>query len=1046
MSLPRFVSNEDRNKDAGRDLDAIWTQVNIRSSVSGGSESDDDDDASSLVVISRSGSPVIEFNDVLTAATQQIVWPPTLPWFQLTGLLEDIVYARLARSPSSQGADAPMHLALTIGSTSVSLMEGVDTAAKAISKTMPELFPGEHRTRLQVVASGGEFEAKLEAFQLLCYQLSNKLIEDPEFYAKDYDESFDKYEQAIRMFRNLDLAPELWVEIFVKQETHTGSAFAEALFEAAINQKDLEIITSLLKSGVIDPDQPVWTWQVEGMQCPVQWAASTIESPGHFDLLKLLVQLGADVNKWTEDAPASALYDAARSGSLEIVRFLVEAGADIRDIIPEKRGCLGMTTPLTEAVSNRQGLEEDSQRPPKPLGDTGRQETESVKVFRYILLLHDRDEDHAVIQEALIAAAEAGRTDLISLLLDSGADLQEPGRKGFTALQVAVSISHRNNSSMVRQLLELGAETRTNTLSVLHIAALRSDADTLSALIEHGEDVNSRTPGLTEREINFLGPNYPTEAKDRFRKIARLLHTPLDLALEVEVYSWDKGRELNALTLLRAGARLTGGELVRAIRLKSDELTHCILNQGADINERWDGHTALQVCFDVDALQMAENLVRAGARLQGGEVCTAFESGTPEFIETLLAHGGTIDDEQDHSAPSPLERACSKQNWRVVDWALERGLDYSPGALCAAVCSTRTEIPEVLGHIEKLLEHRKRVVSQYSPRWSLLEGTAAGYAALCEHDDILKQLLTLGNLDKCVLPLAASKGLILVLEWELHWVKERYAKLGWTKPGQNTVSILVPAILSRNWDIVQLLLDKGYRPDSLALLAAIRFFQDDHVIQLLSAGARANKRMLKDFDTPLQYAARLGRLDVVRTLLRHGANVNAAAPKAKLYFGYPPVTALQAATVTGDQELIDLLLAAGADVNAAPSPDGGATALQLAAIKGYLPIAQRLLEAGAQVDAWRARVAGRTALEGAAEHGRLDMVQFLLENGARTFDDGACQYHRAMGFARKNGHRTVLRLLEDWEEGHMDSFWGDWEWDVLLDDDFRESDAEASSR
>jgi hypothetical protein len=65
------------------------------------------------------------------------------------------------------------------------------------------------------------------------------------------------------------------------------------------------------------------------------------------------------------------------------------------------------------------------------------------------------------------------------------------------------------------------------------------------------------------------------------------------------------------------------------------------------------------------------------------------------------------------------------------------------------------------------------------------------------------------------------------------------------------------------------------------------------------------------------------------------------------------------------------------------------------------------------------------------------MVHFLLENGANTEGDGVWQYHRAMGFARRNGHQTVARLLEDrrdWEQG--DYVWS--RFPGLLDDQFRE--------
>ena len=113
------------------------------------------------------------------------------------------------------------------------------------------------------------------------------------------------------------------------------------------------------------------------------------------------------------------------------------------------------------------------------------------------------------------------------------------------------------------------------------------------------------------------------------------------------------------------------------------------------------------------------------------------------------------------------------------------------------------------------------------------------------------------------------------------------------------------------------------------------------------------------------------------------------------------------------------LLAAGARVDGLVSQDAGASALQLAAAKGFMGLAKMLLEAGADVNAPRAERHGRTALEGAAEAGKLDMVHFLVENGAEIGRPGESesgrwglwQYHRAIGFARSNGHTTVAKML-----------------------------------
>lgn len=108
-------------------------------------------------------------------------------------------------------------------------------------------------------------------------------------------------------------------------------------------------------------------------------------------------------------------------------------------------------------------------------------------------------------------------------------------------------------------------------------------------------------------------------------------------------------------------------------------------------------------------------------------------------------------------------------------------------------------------------------------------------------------------------------------------------------------------------------------------------------------------------------------------------------------------------------ETVNVLLGAGANVNASAAPNEGVTALQAAAINGQMEIFLILLKAGANVNAPGAMEDGRTALEGAAEHGRLDMLQLLLNAGA-THDEPSCE--KAEKLAAGNGHYVVAKLLK----------------------------------
>ena len=100
----------------------------------------------------------------------------------------------------------------------------------------------------------------------------------------------------------------------------------------------------------------------------------------------------------------------------------------------------------------------------------------------------------------------------------------------------------------------------------------------------------------------------------------------------------------------------------------------------------------------------------------------------------------------------------------------------------------------------------------------------------------------------------------------------------------------------------------------------------------------------------------------------------------------------------------------GANVNAAPTHDCGATTLQYAVIYGHFGIADLLVKKDADVNAAPAKIDCRTALEGAAEHNRIDMIRFLINAGA-DLSEAHGQYERALDRALKNGHMVARRLL-----------------------------------
>lgn len=208
--------------------------------------------------------------------------------------------------------------------------------------------------------------------------------------------------------------------------------------------------------------------------------------------------------------------------------------------------------------------------------------------------------------------------------------------------------------------------------------------------------------------------------------------------------------------------------------------------------------------------------------------------------------------------------------------------------------------------------------------------------------------------------------------------------------------------------------------------------------EMLKAGADSNaysrRPVIYPLDivaSPLQVAAYHCRVDIVEVLLQAGSDINAPAK------GENGFSALQASCRSRPESLEDqqrklrticLLLANGADVNAAPARVRGSTALQEVAASGDLAVAKLLLfhNPMADVNAPRcehvyeyvhdlydpgAKPEFGTALDCAAGEGRIDMVQLLLNCNALSHRWGKTGYDGAIEIARSEGYLAIADLI-----------------------------------
>jgi ankyrin repeat protein len=154
-------------------------------------------------------------------------------------------------------------------------------------------------------------------------------------------------------------------------------------------------------------------------------------------------------------------------------------------------------------------------------------------------------------------------------------------------------------------------------------------------------------------------------------------------------------------------------------------------------------------------------------------------------------------------------------------------------------------------------------------------------------------------------------------------------------------------------------------------------------------------------NTPLHFAAREGHADIVELLLASGADVNAA--------NYEHETPLHWVVLRNRHDVADLLLRHGAETEARENY-GRSPLLLVARETGNLEMARRLLDAGADVNA--RDESGSTPLELSTWRGFRDVVDLFLDRGAEVPTDST-EVAVGLGMATERGLVRLFRILAE---------------------------------
>ena len=232
---------------------------------------------------------------------------------------------------------------------------------------------------------------------------------------------------------------------------------------------------------------------------------------GRLDILRSMVEKGADVNAKTDDGH-TALMSAAYNGKDDAVNILLDKGADINAAASDGATALDFAIDQEQkkiiTVLEAHGAEAKApEHVISPTATKAKSKKRSGNATALYIAAQDGQPDNvkALLAQgtyvnakrsdgytALLVAAENGHADVVKILIDQGADVNTGQDAGATALMGAAL---KGYADIVTALLERGADvnaTASNGATALINAAYNGQSDCVKALLKKGADMNIR--------------------------------------------------------------------------------------------------------------------------------------------------------------------------------------------------------------------------------------------------------------------------------------------------------------------------------------------------------------------------------------------------------------------------------------------------------------------------------------------------------------------------------------------------------------------------
>lgn len=263
-----------------------------------------------------------------------------------------------------------------------------------------------------------------------------------------------------------------------------GAGINEDLLQA-IKAKDIQKVKELLSRGA---DVNAMGKNIFGVDniTPLSLAASD----GDTEIVRLLLEKGANVNFRHPLGGGTPLTDAAMPGHTEIVRLLLEKGADIN----AKDEYMGYTALMNAAFA-------------------GRTETMRLLVEKGAGVNDKAGDGSTPLHIALILC----RTETVKLLLEKGADVNAKDNNGSTPLMFAITCPTEIAKLLIKKGADVNAKNNYGS-TVLYQAELNADSDMIEFLRQSGATggkLPKQVPSkLTSPDIKFLSEQCAIDRSD----------------------------------------------------------------------------------------------------------------------------------------------------------------------------------------------------------------------------------------------------------------------------------------------------------------------------------------------------------------------------------------------------------------------------------------------------------------------------------------------------------------------------------------------------